>query len=94
MCGVIKTALLIYCVGKIYTVCSKKPRTNRFIILYGVFLIALCLIFGSEQTVYNRLNAVMNSGVHIIIGGILVPLAVLVAGKKASGGKVKNDGKI
>ena len=43
---------------------------------------------------YNRLNAVMNSGVHIIIGGIIVPLAVLIAGKKAAGGKVKNDGKI
>ena len=94
MCGVIKMALLIYCVGKIYTVCAKKPRTNRFIMLYGVFLIALCLIFGSDKTVYNRLNAVMNSGVHIIIGGILVPLAVLIAGKRAAGGKVKNDGKI
>lgn len=94
MCGVIKTALLIYCVGKIYTVCSARPRTNRFIVLYGVFLIALCLIFGSEQTIYNRLSAFMNSGVHIILGAIIVPVAVLIAGKKAAGGKVKSNDKI
>lgn len=35
MCGIIKAALLIYCIGRIYTVCSNKPHTTLAVAVSG-----------------------------------------------------------
>ena len=89
MCGIIKTALLIYCVGRIYTVCVTKPDTRKAIIVYGAFLFMLCMIFGSDRAVYENFKNIMNSGIHILVGGVAVPLVVLIAGRKKQKGDCK-----
>lgn len=82
MCGIIKTALLIYCVGRIYSLCAKKPDTKKAVTVYGAFLFMLCMIFSSDRTVYESFKNIMNSGIHILLGGFIVPLAVLITGKR------------
>ena len=45
---------------------------------------------GSDRTVYEHFRSVMSGGIHILLGGVAVPLTVLVAGrKKQSGGEKK-----
>lgn len=85
MCGIIKTALLIYCVGRIYTVCTKKPDTKKAIIVYGFLLFMLCMLFGSDRSLYESFRNIMSGGIHILTGGVIVPLFVLVAGRKKQG---------
>ena len=82
MCGIIKTALLIYCVGRIYSVCTKKPDTQKAVIVYGAFLFMLCMVLGSDRSVYESFRNVMSGGIHILLGGVIVPLFVLIAGRK------------
>lgn len=90
MCGIIKTALIIYCVGRIYSVCSKRPDTKKAVVVYGAFIFMLCMVLGSDRTVYEHFNSVMSGGIHILLGGVAVPLTALVAGrKKQSGGEKK-----
>lgn len=90
MCGIIKTALIIYCVGRIYSVCSKKPDTKKAVVVYGAFIFMLCMVLGSDRTVYEHFSSVMSGGIHILLGGVAVPLTALVAGrKKQSGGEKK-----
>ena len=90
MCGIIKTALIIYCVGRIYSVCSKRPDTKKAVVVYGAFIFMLCMVLGSDRTVYEHFRSIMSYGIHILLGGVLIPLTVLVAGrKKQSGGEKK-----
>lgn len=90
MCGIIKTALIIYCVGRIYSVCSKRPDTKKAVVVYGAFIFMLCMVLGSDRTVYEHFRSVMSGGIHILLGGVAVPLTVLVEGrKKQSGGEKK-----
>ena len=82
MCGIIKTALIIYCVGRIYSVCSKRPDTKKAVVVYGAFIFMLCMVLGSDRTVYEHFRSVMSGGIHILLGGVAVPLTALVAGRK------------
>lgn len=91
MCGIIKTALLIYCIGRIYAVCSKKPRTKLALTVTGFLVFMLCIILGSDAGIYDRMTDVMNSGIHILLGGVVVPLIVLAAGRKKQSGRVKKN---
>ena len=91
MCGIIKAALLIYCIGRIYTVCSKKPRTKLMLTVTGFLVFMLCIILGSDAGIYDRMTNVMNSGIHILLGGVVVPLIVLISGRKKQSGRVKNN---
>ncbi|MBP3336302.1 MAG: GerAB/ArcD/ProY family transporter [Ruminiclostridium sp.] len=91
MCGIIKTALLIYCIGRIYAVCSKKPRTKLALTVTGFLVFMLCIILGSDAGIYDRMTDVMNSGIHILLGGVVVPLIVLAAGRKKQSRRVKKN---
>ena len=51
----------------------------------------LCIILGSDASIYDRMTNVMNSGIHILLGGVVVPLIVLVAGRKKQSGRVKKN---
>ena len=91
MCGIIKAALLIYCIGRIYTVCSNKPHTTLAVAVSGFLIFMLCVILGSDAGVYERMTKIMNSGIHILIGGVVVPLVVLIAGRTKQRGRVKKN---
>lgn len=91
MCGIIKASLLIYCIGRIYTVCSKKPHTKLAITVTGFLVFMLCIILESDAGIYDRMTNIMNSGIHILLGGVVVPLVVLIAGRKKQSGRVKKN---
>ena len=48
------------------------------------------MVLGSDRTVYEHFRSIMSYGIHILLVGVLIPLTVLVAGrKKQSGGEKK-----
>lgn len=91
MCGIIKTALIIYCVGRIYSVCSKRPDTKKAVVVYGAFIFMLCMVLGSDRTLYEHFRSVMSGGIHILLGGVAVPLTALVAGRKSRAEEKRNE---
>ena len=64
--------------------------SKKAVVVYGAFIFMLCMVLGSDRTVYEHFRSVMSGGIHILLGGVAVPLTVLVAGrKKQSGGEKK-----
>ncbi len=84
-CGIIKIALLTACVYQIYTTSVKQTReVNKylFLFIYALFILALCWFIGTKREYYDLLEKIMQTGAHIVIAGMLIPLLVLITGKK------------
>ena len=50
--------------------------------VWRMLLYVLCMVLGSDRTVYEHFRSVMSGGIHILLGGVAVPLTALVAGRK------------
>ncbi len=81
MCGLIKTALLIYCAADIFSKVSGSDKKNIFIVVYSLVLFGICLVISSNRAYYDYFTNLMNSGIAVFAAGFLLPTAALIFGK-------------
>lgn len=87
--GIIKIALLLACANQLYTDAAKQNKGRLFLALYSLFILAVCWFVGLDRRIYDYFQSVMNSAVVIAAAGALIPLLVLITGKKREGAEKK-----
>ncbi len=82
MCGIIKTALLLASAGTLFKTAAGDKKHNMFLTVYTLFILAVSMFIGSDRRYYDFFENIMNSSLHILFAGFLIPLIALIAGKK------------
>lgn len=90
LCGIIKLALLLAAAGEIFANLGndqKHPRQKLLLLLYTLLLLASAYFVGTDKMLYDRFEAIMHSAIPLAVAGTLIPIIVLIAGKKRQGAK-------
>ncbi len=91
MCGIIKTALLLVCANTLYKTGAKEKKPYLFLSVYTLFILTVSLFIGSDRRYYDFFENLMNTSVHIVIAGGIIPLIALFAGKKRDKKEEKSE---
>ncbi|MCH5325428.1 MAG: GerAB/ArcD/ProY family transporter [Eubacterium sp.] len=96
LCGIIKLAVLLAAAHNIFTSFGKAPDKIRQTVILAVYtaaVLAAAYYLGTDKGRYDQFEAVTHLPIHIVAAGTLIPLVVLIAGKKkpTAKGEEKNE---
>ena len=97
-CCIIKLALCLCAAHNIFTSFGSSPdklRQNILLAVYAVVLIGIAYFLGTDKERYDTFESMVHTSLHILVAGTLIPLTVLIAGKKralAKGGSKNGSG--
>lgn len=83
--SVVKLSLLLFCCGEVIRNLTGKLTSRIFITVLTVAIAISGTIIGVNVTVTELLRSIILTGIPLLTGGVVIPLVVLIFGKKKEG---------